>query len=160
MPRKRKPISARYAPLLDNINCCRRCKVSEATFSFVSKIPLFCEPCKSDVAAGWSEFWLPAHRERTFADYQRKYGIGPAEYGLLYERQGGCCLICRRFDRPLVVDHCHDSGLVRGLLCSQCNSAIGLLGESIEVIGRAIEYVAMAESIRRAHARSLPPTLV
>lgn len=41
------------------------------------------------------------------------------------ERQGHCCAICREAGRRLVVDHDHETGAVRGLLCVPCNSALG-----------------------------------
>jgi hypothetical protein len=69
------------------------------------------------------------------------YGIGQYEKQQISEQQGGCCAICGRV-RPLVVDHNHITGQVRGLLCSQCNSAIGLFSECEESIRRAADYVA------------------
>lgn len=79
---------------------------------------------------------------------QRKYGITRAEYDRMVERQGGVCAICggrpsgpdvsnRRFD----VDHCHDTGRVRGLLCSACNRGIGFLGDDSARLQSAIDYL-------------------
>ena len=74
----------------------------------------------------------------------RKYGLTEAEYNAILEHQGHRCGICAT-DTPgakgWVIDHCHDSGMVRGVLCSQCNSAIGLLREDPVIIDRAAEYV-------------------
>lgn len=58
-----------------------------------------------------------------------KYGITPKDYQLMLKAQGGRCGICQRAqeERRLVVDHCHKTLEVRGLLCDQCNTAIGLL---------------------------------
>ncbi|MBM4575291.1 hypothetical protein GS415_00700 [Rhodococcus hoagii] len=67
-----------------------------------------------------------------------------SDYDALLEEQGGACAICHlppADGRPLVVDHCHTSLEVRGLLCSQCNAAIGLLMDSPSVIDSAAAYV-------------------
>lgn len=65
----------------------------------------------------------------------KKYGLTIEQYDEMVIEWGGVCGIC--FDNPprngkeepLVVDHCHLSGEVRGLLCWKCNAALGLLGE-------------------------------
>lgn len=61
--------------------------------------------------------------------YNRHFGITIAEYDRMLEEQGGVCVTCgsEPRSRRLHVDHCHDSGRVRGLLCGSCNRAIGLL---------------------------------
>lgn len=76
----------------------------------------------------------------------RLYGITMTQYRTLWLAQGGVCAICRKPERVernrlLVIDHDHVSGHVRGLLCSQCNRAIGLLGDSPKVIEAAARYV-------------------
>ena len=70
-----------------------------------------------------------------------RYGITRAEYDLRCEEQGGKCAICFRVEKKLCVDHCHNSKVVRGMLCGSCNSAIGLFGENEVVLQRAIEYL-------------------
>ncbi len=67
----------------------------------------------------------------------RMYGITEDEYARLFKEQGGRCAICRRPEtakrkgklRVLCVDHDHATKVVRGLLCSSCNRAIGYLGD-------------------------------
>ncbi len=51
------------------------------------------------------------------------------------------CDICGREKKKMVIDHCHESGLFRGVLCSQCNTAIGLLEENVEAILSAVAYI-------------------
>ena len=83
---------------------------------------------------------------------RKKYGITLAEYKQMLREQGGKCAICRRYERKidprtkkammLAVDHPHDdSGTVRGLLCSECNRAIGLFRDNPDWLRRAAEYV-------------------
>lgn len=69
-----------------------------------------------------------------------KYGITLEKYNVMSQEQGNACLICKQ-EKKLVVDHCHDTGIVRGLLCSECNTAIGLLKETTEYFVNAIEYL-------------------
>lgn len=74
------------------------------------------------------------------------YHITLHDYDLLVKRQGGKCLICRTAatkSRLLVVDHNHQTGIVRGLLCSECNTAIGLLADNPALLRRAAEYLDM-----------------
>lgn len=76
------------------------------------------------------------------ADLRRGYGITPEQYDELLSKQAGLCKICgSQVARRLVVDHNHETGQVRGLLCSNCNVAIGLFGENVERMLAAIEYV-------------------
>ena len=73
----------------------------------------------------------------------RKYGIGAAAYDSMIEAQDGKCAICMR-PVQLVVDHCHTSGAVRGLLCGSCNTAIGMFEEQIDSLTNAIAYLERA----------------
>jgi hypothetical protein len=78
--------------------------------------------------------------------YSRRYGITPAEYDQMLSNQNGVCKICGSKDSKkgghrFMVDHCHTTGRVRGLLCGPCNSAIGLLGDNISTLQNAINYL-------------------
>lgn len=68
------------------------------------------------------------------------YGIDPAELRAIEERQRGRCAICRS-DGALHVDHDHVTGRVRGFLCINCNTGLGKLSESVEVLQAAIKYL-------------------
>lgn len=71
-----------------------------------------------------------------------KYGLSCEQFEEMRSRQDGKCAVCR-YERELVIDHCHGSGIVRGLLCSNCNTALGLLGEDPDVLRIAALYVEM-----------------
>jgi len=73
--------------------------------------------------------------------YKFKYGIGIDEYYKMVEEQGNKCLICETTGNKLQVDHCHETGIIRGLLCRKCNIAIGLFKESEKNILNALWYV-------------------
>ena len=88
----------------------------------------------------------------------RKYNITYQDYLALKERQNNLCAICKKpeltkskkYDRikELAVDHCHETGKVRGLLCGACNSAIGLLKEDLGTLKNAINYLKKAKKSR------------
>ena len=72
-----------------------------------------------------------------------------AEYDALWKAQGGVCSACGKPEqssvqgrpRKLAVDHCHTTGRVRGLLCGNCNRALGLLYEDPERIKGLLRYI-------------------
>jgi hypothetical protein len=72
-----------------------------------------------------------------------QYGITVEQYEEMVSVQGGVCGICGRppKKRKLDIDHHHESGRVRGLLCGTCNSAIGLLLDDAAIIRKAEEWV-------------------
>lgn len=72
------------------------------------------------------------------------YGITLDEANAMRERQGGLCAVygCNRPGTD--IDHCHATGKVRGILCSGCNKALGLLGDSVARIEGLAEYVEMS----------------
>lgn len=79
---------------------------------------------------------------------RRKYGITPEDYDRMLAEQGGGCAICGRgpsergkYRQYLHVDHCHETGRVRGLLCDQHNLLLGQWGDDVDQLRRAIEYL-------------------
>lgn len=76
---------------------------------------------------------------------KRTYGITVDEYEAMLESQGGVCAICGGTEkiegRLMAVDHCHTTGAIRGILCSNCNRSIGLLGDNIDILKSAIKYL-------------------
>ena len=63
----------------------------------------------------------------------------------LFIKQDGCCAICGRpekeLKRKLSLDHSHDSGLCRGLLCGTCNTLLGMAYDDIPILQKAIDYL-------------------
>jgi hypothetical protein len=78
------------------------------------------------------------------------YGITVNEWEAMYKKQGGVCKICGKKEKGLYsktgipktlsVDHCHDTGKVRGLLCRNCNTGIGNLRHNVDLMQKAIDY--------------------
>lgn len=80
------------------------------------------------------------HRKRTL----KKFGITLDDYCKMLEDQNGQCAICgtnRQPKKALCVDHDHDTGEIRGLLCMKCNVALGLMDNNIESLQNAINYL-------------------
>ena len=100
---------------------------------------------------------------------KRNYGIDYSTVKSLYEQQARKCAICggegfkmaEHHKLKLVVDHCHATGKVRGLLCHNCNRGLGLFKDSITNLLRAIEYLEGATTIpegstpKRVEARDI-----
>ena len=74
---------------------------------------------------------------------KRKYGLSEADYAAMVEDQDGCCALCEEWhgDR-LAVDHDHDTGAVRMLLCFKCNVGIGFFRDDVVLAERAADYLA------------------
>lgn len=74
-----------------------------------------------------------------------KFGIGLEEYNKLLSSQSGCCAICGvpqdNLTQALSVDHDHETGAIRGLLCSNCNIGLGLMRDNIGILMHAAEYL-------------------
>lgn len=84
-------------------------------------------------------------------DLQRRFGITDDQYGVISKLQNDVCAICKNpestFDsktgiiKSLAVDHCHVSGKIRKLLCFRCNSIIGRINESLELLDSMRQYL-------------------
>lgn len=89
------------------------------------------------------------------AYYIRTYGISREVWKTMAHNQGGLCFICREegflmkegHEATLMVDHCHRTGTVRGLLCHNCNRALGLLKDDPARLRQALEYLEGATTI-------------
>lgn len=102
--------------------------------------------------------FIPNSNRQWYCNYECKlavrrmvrYGLKPSDYAAMFEEQDGVCALCHG-DRggfapaanrlPLVVDHCHETGKVRALLCPDCNTALGRFGDSTERLREAIAYL-------------------
>lgn len=74
----------------------------------------------------------------------KEYGLKPEEHEGLFQGQGRACALCRTpYEQrsAMHVDHCHTTGKVRGLLCSKCNQALGLLNDNTTLLRKAMEYL-------------------
>ena len=77
-------------------------------------------------------------------DLQRTYGISYEDKLAMIKQQNFKCAICKSeisYDNKAAIDHCHTSMKVRGILCRACNTGIGHLQDSVEVLEIAIQYL-------------------
>jgi hypothetical protein len=77
---------------------------------------------------------------------KRMYGITKEEVLAMIDGQGGCCPICLRTlrvtgKRCYYIDHCHDTGRVRGIVCPLCNSFLARIGDRTEDVERLLKYI-------------------
>lgn len=75
-----------------------------------------------------------------------KYNLTEEEYDALYKKQDYRCSICNIHEnettrKKLVVDHCHTTGNVRGLLCNNCNSGLGMFYDDVSLLIKAKKYL-------------------
>lgn len=106
--------------------------------------------------------WQEENPEKRFAQRLKPYGITPEEYRDILKSQGGGCAICgatesrddskrsKNGKRRLHIDHCHQSGKVRGILCSCCNLGLGKFRDDPNMLERAAMFL-------RAHVRQASP---
>lgn len=107
---------------------------------------------KTDKGKEWSKrnYKQLKERRKNNPDINRaqklksRYGISIEEYEQIFKKQNGVCAICAgtNSEKRLHVDHDHESGKVRGLLCFKCNYALGLLNEDTQIISTLLEYLA------------------
>jgi hypothetical protein len=71
----------------------------------------------------------------------RKYNLSERMYQSLLRRQDGRCAICGIVMKSPQVDHNHETGLLRGLLCGRCNKGLGCFLDSQGLLQRAIDYL-------------------
>jgi hypothetical protein len=109
-----------------------------------------CRACKRADTNRWRERnpdWkleTPEHRKRRHR--LQRYGITPEQYDAIFEFQGRACAICRTtVTNRWAVDHCHKTQKTRAILCFACNTAIGLLRESPNIMMKAMAYIAWFE---------------
>jgi hypothetical protein len=76
------------------------------------------------------------------SDLKRKYNLTLKELTDIEIKQNGVCAICKtKTDKPLRIDHCHSTKMVRGLLCDLCNIGLGHFKDNTERLRSAIEYL-------------------
>ena len=90
--------------------------------------------------------WRSENKEKmTDANLRTKYGISLEDKREMLEDQDWCCAICLKglplIGRDSCVDHCHETNEVRGILCKNCNNALGLFADNPDSLTRAANYI-------------------
>lgn len=112
----------------DAFRHCIRCGEDKPALEFYASAA-YCKPCMAVVT--WE------------GKLKREYGLTVHTYGQLLATQENRCAICRAdlTETTAHVDHCHENGQVRGILCQRCNVAIGQFGDDPARIRKAIAYI-------------------
>lgn len=128
----------RVTPTEKKCNTCGEVKPTSAFGRYAKNVDGLlgrCTPCRTAY-----------NRDRNYK-LRGKYDLSNQEYLAMVEAQGGLCAICgangsaNRVHGKLYVDHCHDSGKVRGLLCHGCNVSIGWMKDDPERLEAAAAYL-------------------
>lgn len=131
---------------------CSKCGVTKPLTSFHAnkRAKDGKQSCCAECNTARVKAWQAANPERFKASWDtsevkmrqraRKYGLTADELRALIAEHDNICALCSRVG-PLVVDHNHKTGKVRGMLCQTCNKALGMLGDDVEGLERALVYV-------------------
>ncbi len=109
------------------------------------------------------KYWANPQKYRLKArkiQVKRDYGITYEQYMIMLKKQNDMCSICgekeivvtERVLNKLSIDHDHTTGQIRGLLCGNCNRAIGMFQENIDILASAISYLQNANIKERRTA--------
>ncbi len=110
----------------------------------------WCKSCRSEYGKRYCQGNSSVHaKSQRRCQLRRKFGITPEDYGRMLADQKGRCAICRGKETKarrgkvidLSVDHDHETGKIRELLCHSCNVAIGHLRHNPELIDKAAAYL-------------------
>lgn len=100
-----------------------------------------------DKVKAWGIKWKTANPEKLLSSRLKCwYGITLDDFNIILVSQNGVCAICQKPETSkrtnrLSVDHNHKTGKIRGLLCTKCNTALGLLNENIKLLEESINYL-------------------
>lgn len=122
---------------------CQECRIvaTAARAQLRARDPAFLET-RRRAGRAWAARNRPRARN---AHLLRSFGITSEQYDELLKQQGSVCAICRRQQadrrRRLAVDHDHNTGRIRGLLCDPCNQILGIANDDPKLLARAIEHL-------------------
>ena len=115
-------------------NPCRKCGSTTRTIGGSKQ----CVACK-DAARKRSKI---KNKEASYNYWGQAYGLKKGEAEALLLNQNNACKICEKTDvKRWHIDHCHTSNVVRGILCHHCNVLLGMAGENINTLEKAIIYL-------------------
>jgi len=134
----------RYTSPQTCTHCEQEKDLEDFNFKSSGYIMRICKPCNTKKRQNYVEarraYIYDYNRKRSLWD---KFKITLEDYQYMYDEQGGVCAICGTNEdkRMLAVDHCHETGKVRGLLCTCCNTGLGKFRDSPDLLIKAVEYL-------------------
>lgn len=130
---------------------CRICQKNEKVKQYS-----YCKECQAVITKAWREnnikyikelkakAWKNLSKDKRWDRHlKQRYGITNSQYLKMLNEQGGVCKICggESMRIRLCVDHCHETGTVRGLLCERCNSILGRVKDNVEILQNSVNYL-------------------
>lgn len=109
-----------------------------------------CKKCHNRRSLEWARANPDASHQHDHKFKLARYGLSPLDFAVLFTQQDGRCLICLQPETrtrrngevaKLSVDHDHETGRVRGLLCQTCNQALGKFRDDPDILERAARYI-------------------
>jgi len=96
-------------------------------------------------SSNWRKKYKAKNKKSIYEAAIKRKGLSLDDYTLLLISQNHCCAICNtpeyNLKKRLFIDHCHSTGKIRGLLCANCNSAIGFAKDNTDVLNNCIKYL-------------------
>jgi len=127
---------------------CNKCETNKPIEEFVRSKQTkdgykgYCKKCHANDRRNWNRQYPEKLREQRL---KRQYGIDQGDYESLLVAQGGKCAVCGINDSgqkgSWSIDHCHKTGIVRGLLCNNCNNGLGRFKDNPDLMQKAIKYL-------------------
>ena len=150
--------------LFDKVKKCTKCKQVLPLTNFGKRkvstdgYNWTCKDCYNAKQREFREKNPELHQQyRRQSNLRHHYGISMLDYNLQLERQNHRSAICEKhqseFQSALVVDHSHDTGKIRALLCGNCNLGLGNFQDDSNVLQKAIEYLHIHKERRREGKR-------
>lgn len=129
------------------LKTCQKCRKEQSTNNFNHNTITsdgFCRYCKNCEQGRINIRNVKTSKSRK-SHLKNKYDLSTEDYNKLFDNQCGYCYICltnqKDLNKRLAVDHCHKTGKIRALLCSNCNLALGQMKDSTFLLQRMIEYL-------------------
>jgi hypothetical protein len=129
---------------LPHIKLCGKCGTMTSNYGVNSRakdgLRSQCRTCDSREKKAHRAANQSLHREHKL---KNRYGMTLEDYDNMLLAQGGACAMCPTIpqERKLFVDHNHDTGEVRALLCLPCNTMLGMAGDSVDRLQAGIDYL-------------------
>lgn len=144
--------------MVDLYRLCSKCdKIKHQSWFPKRERGLQCKACLAAAKQEWNKNnpdkvilarqstnkWHRQNRDKVYDNISRyRYGVTVAEVDAMIAKQNNRCAICKQLSsRRLCLDHCHDTGKIRGIICHDCNLALGRVKDNVDVLRSMIEYL-------------------
>ena len=152
---------------------CSKCKESKPVSAFFvadGRVRYQCKHCHGQGGVNYKRSNSEARKRYASKTREwrifKEFGITVDEYNCMHDAQKGRCKLCGQPEsspgnslwgntgpRRLAVDHNHITNVIRGLLCSNCNRALGLFRDNCQLLRRAVIYIETDGLIQKAHGK-------